>query len=184
VVARSKEWTMRTTRRAVRLLTVMGATLILASGIALAADVNCVPGVRCVGTNDTDWITGTNGPDDIDANGRSDDVFAGGGADKVSGGNGKDVIHGDGDSVALAADDRIRGDDDDDELIGYGGADNLSGGNGDDHINASERALGQPAVADFIDCGRGDDIVIFDNAIDIFVGPNPGLNCEEIQPRF
>jgi Ca2+-binding RTX toxin-like protein len=168
-------------RRAVLLLTAMGAMLILASGIALAAVVNCVPGVPCVGTQSSDRITGTDGPDDIDAKGLSDDVFAGGGADFVDGGNGRDVIYGDGDSVALAADDAIFGGDRDDELIGYGGADELFGENGDDIINASERALGQPAVADFINCGSGFDQVIFDNGIDLFSGPVP--NCESLQPR-
>jgi hypothetical protein len=73
-------------RRAVLLcLTVMGVTLILASGIALAAVVQCVPGQSCLGTTASDEITGTDGSDSIFAFSGRDDVFAQGGSDRVRG---------------------------------------------------------------------------------------------------
>jgi hypothetical protein len=76
-------------RRAVLSLTVIGALLLLASGIALAAVVQCVPGAAtCVGTQQDDQITGTND---------RDEVYAEGGNDFVSGAADDDVLYGDGD---------------------------------------------------------------------------------------
>jgi hypothetical protein len=73
-------------RRAVLLwLTVMEVTLILTSGIALAAVVQCVPGQLCLGTSSSDQITGTDGSDNINAFSGRDDVLAQGGSDRVRG---------------------------------------------------------------------------------------------------
>ena len=41
-------------------MTLMGALLVVASGVAWAVTVNCQVGVPCVGTNDPDRLNGTN----------------------------------------------------------------------------------------------------------------------------
>jgi Ca2+-binding RTX toxin-like protein len=140
-------------RRAVLLwLTVMGVTLILASGIALAAVVQCVPGQQCNGTGQADQITGTGGPDMI---------FAEGGDDTVKAGAGNDQITGDGDTPANDGEDTIFGGPGDDEFGAFGRSDTLEGGSGNDNIHAVD------GVKDDIDCGRGSsDQVDFDGGTD------------------
>ena len=152
-------------RRAVLLwLTVMGVTLILASGIALAAVVQCVPGQQCNGTDQADQITGTGGPDMI---------FAEGGDDTVKAGTGNDQITGDGDFGGNDGEDTIFGGPGDDEFGAFGRSDTLEGGSGNDTIHAA-----MDGVKDDIDCGRGSsDRVDFDRGIDAV------SRCEIQMPR-
>jgi Ca2+-binding RTX toxin-like protein len=65
-------------RRVILLLAVMSATLVLASGVALA--------VNKVGTNGPDTLRGTNGDDNLVGRGGNDDLFGLGGNDDLVGG--------------------------------------------------------------------------------------------------
>ena len=73
-------------RRLILLLTVMAATLVVASGVALA--------VNKVGTNGPDTLRGTNGDDNLVGLGGNDDLFGLGGSDNLVGGEGKDWVLG------------------------------------------------------------------------------------------
>jgi Ca2+-binding RTX toxin-like protein len=185
-------------------LTVIGATLLLASGIALAAAVQCVPGAgSCLGTAQDDVITGTDGHDAIFAHSGSDEVYAQGGDDSVSGGSGADLLLGDSsESAAFAGDDQIFGGVGMDSVSGFGGSDNLSGSYGNDIINAEPYLLppadtppegvdsvkggrgddtiyARDGVVDNIDCGTGsfDGVLRYDSSIDVVAA-----NCEFLFP--
>jgi Ca2+-binding RTX toxin-like protein len=180
-----KEWEMR---RAVLLcLTVTGATLILASGIALAAVVQCVAGAAtCVGTQQDDQITGT---DD------RDEVYAEGGNDRVDGYADDDVLYGDGD-LPNDGNDRLYGDDGDDYLDGFGGNDRLYGDDDRDTIYAvelppnpgidyvrggsgSDEIYAGDGFKDTIRCDTGvSDDVWYDNGIDVVAA-----DCENLHPQ-
>jgi hypothetical protein len=77
-------------------MTLMGATLVVASGVAWALTVNCQVGVPCVGTNDPDELIGTNQPDDMNAK-QDDDLLRGRG--------GGDVMEGDDPNAAVTSTD-------------------------------------------------------------------------------
>ena len=109
--------------------------LLVASGVALAADITCPNGIGnlCIGTNKADTMTGTNqddvmkargGADTMHAGGRGDRLFGGDGNDEVSAGSGNDSLIGD----SLAGD----------SLVGGAGDDSLSGGDGNDTYFFSE----------------------------------------------
>jgi Ca2+-binding RTX toxin-like protein len=135
----------REMRRAILVLTLIPATVLLAAGVALAAVITC-PGGECQGTNEADKITGTQGVDTIDALagndsvlGRSggDDIYGNEGNDRLSGDGGPDKIYGGpGDDIDLDGDariDEIYGEAGNDlELDGDKGNDELYGGPGDD----------------------------------------------------
>ena len=65
-------------RRTLLLLTTMVVALLLAGGVALAANIQCLGG-PCTGTEQNDRITGSQVDDEIDALGGGDDVKARGG---------------------------------------------------------------------------------------------------------
>jgi Ca2+-binding RTX toxin-like protein len=71
-------------RRAILLLTVMAATLVMATGVALAVTKFGGPG------NDT--LTGTNGPDTLVGGPGSDDLEGLRGPDRLFGGPGDDLL--------------------------------------------------------------------------------------------
>src|SRR5918998_5938696 len=71
-------------RRILVLLTTMVSGVLLASGVALAANVQCLGG-PCVGTEERDQITGSEQTDDIQALGGADVVAALGGDDIADG---------------------------------------------------------------------------------------------------
>ena len=73
-------------RRVILLLTMMAATLVVASGVALA--------VNKMGTNGPDTLKGTNGADKLLGNGGNDTLFALAGNDNLLGGAGKDEVLG------------------------------------------------------------------------------------------
>jgi Ca2+-binding RTX toxin-like protein len=173
-------------RRAGLWLTVMGATLILASGVALAAVIQCVPGAAsCDGTDQADQITGTDGPDVI---------FAEGGDDTVTAGAGNDQITGDGDLATNDGKDTIFAGSGDDEFGAFGRSDMLIGGPGNDTIHAVDSApkgfdavRGEKgndtidavdSVKDNINCGGGTDQVTFDKRIDVVAA-----DCERLDPQ-
>jgi Ca2+-binding RTX toxin-like protein len=80
-------------RRTVLLIAVVAMGLLLVSGVAWAANVQCKANKTCVGTNQPDNITGTNKADTINALGGNDVVNAGRGKDLVRGGGGNDKIN-------------------------------------------------------------------------------------------
>ena len=71
-------------RRVVLLLTVMAATLVVASGVALA--------VTKIGTDGPNTLRGTNGADNLIGKGGNDDLFGLRGRDHLLGGEGKDNV--------------------------------------------------------------------------------------------
>ena len=69
-------------RRVILLLTMMAATLVVASGVALA--------VNKMGTNGPDALKGTNGADNLLGKGANDVLFSLADNDNLLGGAGKD----------------------------------------------------------------------------------------------
>ena len=130
--------------------------LLLASGVAWAATIQCSPEERrCVGTDNPDTIYGTDDDSDQfeDIRGRegADTIYDRGGDDReyeVGGG-----LHGD------DGEDVVRGGDGDDSLFGGQGSDRLYGGTGSDSLT-SERQFsdGRPA-SDRVVGGAGDDFI-------------------------
>jgi Ca2+-binding RTX toxin-like protein len=84
-------------RRTALLLASVALAVLLACGIALAAEITCLPARvvgNCMGTINDDTMTGTAGGDEIYAR-RGDDFVKGlGGLDLIVGGRGNDTIHG------------------------------------------------------------------------------------------
>ena len=73
-------------KRTALLLAVMAATLVVASGVALAANY--------IGTNKGERIVGTGFADTVDARGGNDTVYGLGGNDSIRGGLGSDRQYG------------------------------------------------------------------------------------------
>jgi hypothetical protein len=65
-------------RRATVLIAIMGAAMLLASGVALAENVTCDDTAPCHGTPEGDTITGTASGETIYAYGGADSVFPAG----------------------------------------------------------------------------------------------------------
>jgi hypothetical protein len=173
-------------------MTLMGAALVLAAGVAWAATINCQVGVDCEGTDEPDELIGTNKPDFMNAK-QDDDLLVGfRGADEMQGDNPEPG----GDDTSADGDDELIGFRGDDSLSGFGGSDYLRGGRGDDLIDATEESdnPGEDTVRgsrdqdfigavdgfkDTIFCGRGDkDEVFFDEGLDVVAD-----NCELQNPR-
>jgi Ca2+-binding RTX toxin-like protein len=138
------------------LMVSMALALLLASGAAWAATVNCTPGAfRCTGETDgPDTIYGTEGPDAIDAKDGSDKVYGRGGDDLrdvesgggLGGGDGKDVV---------------RGGEGSDDVYGGRGSDRVFGGPGDDYVTGetANYFIGGEAPGNYISGGPGDDTI-------------------------
>lgn len=172
-------------------LALMGAVLVLATGVAWAATVDCKVGVFCEGTDEPDDLNGTNQPDEMSGL-QDDDLLVGFmGADEMYGDDPEPV----GDDTSTDGDDELIGYRGPDTLLGFGGSDYLRGGRGDDRIDATEESdnPGKDTVRgsrdqdsidaddgfkDIIFCGRGEDEVIFDKGLDVVAD-----NCEIQNPR-
>ncbi len=162
-------------RRVILLLTLMAATLVVASGLALA--------VNKIGTNGPDTLIGTNKADNLLGKGGNDDLLGKGGNDNLLGGSGRDNVLG-GDEVSVSAsggdknlvggqgNDRVLGGRGSDNIVGEEGndllvdstfreasKDNVVGGGGNDVIDV----LSSPAVEDGVVCGSGFDRVLADS---------------------
>lgn len=142
--------------RAVLAVAVGALLLVLASGVAWAATVQCSPDERrCVGTDDPDTIYGTD-----DDNDEFEDIRGREGADKIHGRGGDDReyevgggLHGDN------GNDMVRGGDGDDSLFGGQGSDRLHGGPGNDSLKGEKQfSDGRPA-SDHIAGEAGDDFI-------------------------
>jgi RTX calcium-binding nonapeptide repeat (4 copies) len=189
------------TNRAIMALLAGTLALVLATGVAWAATVQC-PALyeECLGTPDPDTLTGTSGQDAIRALAGSDLVRGMGEADVVIGGRGKDTVEGGagpdtflwgGESGPMshgpftdASDDHVYGGAGGDGLYGgyaQGGTDRLYGEEGNDSIETYQRGrvaqLGVKITKEIVNCGTGYDKVVFDKDIDE-VAPN----CEERYP--
>ena len=200
---RGKRKKMR--RRAMLLLGAMVATLVVASAGALAVTtIHCKDQDSwgssrfCSGTDGEDVIYGTNV---VDESGFSEQIDGLHGADVIYGYGGNDYLFGD-DSVEPSDDpgtlqdgnDKVYGSSGEDFIGGFGGSDLLSGGPGPDDIYAQELSLneGEDTVnggggrdyikaddgkKDTINCGKGYDVVYFDEGIDVV-----SKNCNEQHP--
>ncbi len=84
-------------RRAVLLISTMAVALAVASGVVLAANINCEAGaLSCSGTLTADTMTGTNGVDNMSGAGGGDTMYGRGSGDTLSGDEGNDSLVGEG----------------------------------------------------------------------------------------
>lgn len=156
-------------KRTLALIAVVGTTLLLSSGVALAAinDITC-PGGECVGTEGDDSMTGSEVDDLMYGLGGNDNIFGHFGNDYMDGGPGNDYLLGDEDydyPDTYHGDDTLYGGSGDDDLRGAFGNDMIYGGDGNDFIFAYDR-LAVTTGADFVDCGPGEDTVHYDKGVD------------------
>jgi len=174
-------------RRAILLLTVLAATLVVASGVALAVTSQGGPG--------NDVVLGTDGTDELGGGYGSDTIIGLGGKDYLYGGDlwlpGSEAPP---PEVGPNNDDIMTGGTDNDLLWGNMGSDRIVGGTGDDILLDGESAGGAydiliggtgddvldprnvPAGQDLAVCGAGMDIAHADKA-DIVIG------CERVRFR-
>ena len=159
-------------RRVIMLLTIMAATLTVASGVALA--------VNKVGTNGPDTLRGTNRDDNLSGRGANDNLFGLGGGDNLLGGPGRDNVLGGDERRASEGDKNLVGGSGNDRVLGGRGSDNVVGGEGNDllvdgalresseDINSGGAgddvipAINKPAFGDVVTCGNGFDRVLAD----------------------
>ena len=159
-------------RRLILLLTLMAATLVVASGLALA--------VNEIGTNGPDTLRGTNQDDNLLGKGGNDILFGLGGRDNLLGGPGKDIVLGGNERSLSGGDKNLVGGSGNDVVIGGLGSDNILGQEGNDLVAdgpdrefATDRlsagdgndvvaVVNRPAFEDIVTCGGGYDRVLAD----------------------
>ena len=174
-------------RRLVLLVAVMAATLVLASGLALA--------VNKVGTNGPDTLRGTNGDDNLVGLGGNDDIFGLGGSDNLVGGEGKDWVLGGNERRPFGGDKNLAGGPGNDGVLGGRGPDKVVGNEGNDLVadgpdrefstdrlsagdgNDVVGVFNDPAFKDIVTCGDGFDRVFADRK-DV-IAPD----CERVADR-
>lgn len=191
-------------RRLILVLTMMAATVVVASGVALA--------VNEVGTDGPDTLTGTNRADNLAGRGGNDDISGLGGPDNILGEEGRDVLQGgpppprpefpprcetspnnDDDIVGGAGNDFLNGNLGNDRLVGgsgddvlweevcfrgngeFGTSEILIGGDGNDFLWVRDTPF-QAARKDLVLCGDGRDGASVDR-VDVVVG------CERLMFR-
>ncbi len=161
-------------RRVILLLALMAATLVVASGVALA--------VTKIGTNGPDTLRGTNGDDNLIGKGGNDRLFALNGRDNLRGGPGKDWVDthrtearsGDKNLFGGPGNDIVSGGWSSDNVVGEEGndllfdgpdrdvaLDKVSGGAGTDVIGVASLRL-RATAEDIVTCGSGFDRVVAD----------------------
>ena len=159
-------------RRVALVLTAMALALVLASGVALAANK--------VGTNGPDTLRGTNKADNLLGRGANDILLALAGNDNLLGGPGKDIVYGGDENRFSGGNKNMVGGSGNDSVIGGRGSDIVLGEEGDDLVaDGPERefstdsvsggegndvvaAVNRPAFVDIVSCGGGFDRVIVD----------------------
>src|SRR5215218_5513619 len=141
-------------RRAILLLVVLAAGLVLASGVALA--------VNKIGTQGRDFLKGTGGaaqhdlPVDYTSSGGEKKLVGGSGNDVLYGGRGSDVILGNTGNDFLIGNDFLSGNAGE---YSHPVIDTLSGGEGNDVFPVDN----DPAGKDVVTCGSGFDRVFADS---------------------
>jgi Ca2+-binding RTX toxin-like protein len=136
-------------RRAMLLLAVMTATLVVASGVAWA--------VNKIGTPGPDTLSGTNGNDNLLGLGGNDDLFSLSGNDNLLGGPGKDEIFGGNKRFETSGGRK--------NMVGGAGNDAIQGGKGSDNIVAEDGndlmfdGFELNPKTDTINAGAGTDVV-------------------------
>jgi Ca2+-binding RTX toxin-like protein len=159
-------------RRVALVLTAMALALVLASGVALAANK--------VGTNGPDTLRGTNKADNLLGRGANDILLALAGNDNLLGGPGKDIVNGGDENRLSGGNKNMVGGSGNDSVIGGRGSDNVLGEEGNDLVadgparefstdnvsggdgNDVVAAVNRPAFVDIVSCGGGFDRVIVD----------------------
>jgi hypothetical protein len=114
-------------RRVILLLTMMAATLVVASGVALA--------VNKIGTNGPDTLKGTNGADKLLGKGANDVLFSLAGRDTLLGEEGKDWVLGGNEQRPLGGEKNLVGGPGNDGVLGGKDSDTLTGNSGNDFVN-------------------------------------------------
>jgi Ca2+-binding RTX toxin-like protein len=123
------------------LLAVMAVGLVVASGAALAATINCAG--DCSGTNDPDRLIGSTASQTMLGLDGGDSISGYRGDDDVEGGAGGDAVYGG------LGDDRVLGGTGNDYVEGDYGHDNINTGTGSDKVAAKD------GYRDRITCGQG-----------------------------
>ena len=111
-------------KRLILLLVTMSATMVVASGVALA--------VTKIGGPGPDHLRGTNGDDILIGRGGNDTLLSLAGNDDLLGGRGKDWALGTNEQRALGGNKNLVGGPGNDGFSGGRGSDNLLGGSGND----------------------------------------------------
>lgn len=154
-------------RRVILILTLMAATLVLASGVALA--------VTKIGGPGPNTLRGTNGADNLVGNGGNDVLYAFGGKDNLLGGEGKDWVLGGNERRALGGVKNLVGGPGNDGVNGGSDSDTLLGSSGNDFVygeKGSDRAVVGGEGRDLIDGGTGTDRMLGEGGGDLLVdGP-------------
>jgi RTX calcium-binding nonapeptide repeat (4 copies) len=151
------------------LLGAMLAALIAASGVALAANIQCPNDPRNVGGG-TCW--GTDGDDVLIGTGKSDTISGFGGDDLVRAGRGADLIT-NGESDYRFGEDENHGGRGADHVVGNLDSEKHFGGRGDDLL-VDYKSGKNP---DVFRCGPGRDEVTYNEGLDL-----AAEDCEVLRP--
>jgi len=195
-------------RRLIVLASTMATTLLIVSGVALAATIHCPNDpsqgspssfLYCNGTSMADILYGSELADYMLGKGGADTMHGYAGGDYLQGDKGSDHIYGGsgaeyglrggataGGTYPDNSNDYVHGGSGADFIIGgdaQGGVDRLYGEGGNDAINAAQRqnpGANYQVTKEIIDCGSGaSDEVWFDKGVDVFVDVH---NCEIRHP--
>ena len=132
-------------RKSVLVLTSVLTTLLLASGTALAATIQCPtePGTNlCVGTPDNDRLFGATTSDVMKDRGGSDVLRAEGEKDELRGATGSDILYG------HSGPDSLYGGEGPDRLLGDAGNDVLKGGADHERYEFRFESWGKDTITD------------------------------------
>ena len=152
-------------RRAALVLATTGAMLLMACGLALAAQViACQQGKACDGTARADTMRGSGADDRMSGKGKRDIMNGNRGADTMRGGEGADRMN------SGFGMDKLFGDADGDTIDGGIGNDTINGGIGNDTINGgpgNDTVYADDGQLDSISCGLGKADVAFVDQADL-----------------
>jgi Ca2+-binding RTX toxin-like protein len=134
------------------MLALMAVGLLVASGVALAATINCAR--DCTGTNAPDRLIGSSNPQTMLGLDGGDSISGYRGDDDVEGGAGGDAVYGG------TGDDRVLGGTGNDYVEGDFGHDYINTGTGSDKVAAKD------GYKDRIICGQGNRDKVYKDRID------------------
>jgi Ca2+-binding RTX toxin-like protein len=161
-------------RRLIFVLAVMAVTLVVAGGVAWAANK--------IGTDGPDTLRGTNGNDNLIGKGGTDELYSLAGRDNLLGGAGKDcLICATRQRRGFAGEKNLVGGPGNDYVLAGKGSDNVVGGEGNDYLAdpgnrefSKDNFSGGPgndvidvvhyrSASDLVVCGSGFDRVLVDS---------------------